>query len=212
MAPFGSEYGDISLDHGQYQTSDEMFLSPAFPYFGLNMTSIFVNLNGFLTFLFPCDANQCFYARPLPITSPPLIAALWNDYIVDNSSTTGVYYRITRDPEFLNNITNFVYEERYEHINFSYAIVVTWNELLERNSLNVFSRNTFQTILVTNGYTSYVVFSYGRLEIFRDGYSGFNFGDGFSHNSFNTSTIEEGSNLKSNIVGRYLYRVDGMYL
>lgn len=212
LAPFGPEVGDNVLSRGEYETSDVMYLSPAFPYFGQNMTSLFVNLNGFLTFLSPCDPSQCLYARPLPFTSPPLIAALWSNYILASNDTGAVYYRIVRDTSFLRTVSDFIYEERYERINASFAVVVTWYELPDRMSSDLNSRNTFQAILATDGYTSYVAFSYRTLGISIGGYAGFNFGDGISHLSLDNYGIEERSNLISMTAGRYLYRVNGMFI
>ena len=65
--------------------------------------------------------------------------------------------------------------------------------------------NTFQAVLATDGYLSYVFFIYcdiewGAAEI------GFNAGDGSASFSIDPSDIETGSNV--GIPGVYIYQVD----
>ncbi len=210
LAPFGVENGDAVLMQGSYVNSREIFLSPAFPYYGQNMTSVFINSNGFLSFLRECDTTTCLIPRPFPISSPPLIASLWSEYIAQDMGN--VYYRLSRDPIFLSNISSYIQLQRSVQFTPSYAVVATWYELSQRPSFQPLM-NTFQIVLATDGYTSYVAFSYGRRDISSVTYAGFNFGDGVSFTSYDTNNIEFGTNVENDETrGRYLYRVNGKYL
>lgn len=218
VAPFGPEFSDNILNRGQYANSRILTLSPAFPYFGVNMTSFSVNSNGFITFLNPCNASTCFSVRDIPFVSPPLIATLWKDYSLEIDNAGDVFYRIATDESSLNATRDYVYAERLEQFDPSYAIIVTWYRLPQRYATMNLENNTFQAILTTDGYRSYVLFSYGELQASGGAEVGFNFGDGLSYLSVASQSrldsfeIETRTNLRQNdnSEGRRLYRVDGM--
>ena len=212
FAPFGSIVGDSILSRGQYVSSQALFLSPAFPYFGRNMTSLYINNNGFLSFMMPCNPSVCFNSRPFPFESPPLIAPLWTGYTLESDTSGDVYYRIDQGEDFLSNISSYIQIQRSESFVPSYAVVVTWFELPQRFSSNMGPTNTFQAILATDGYRSYVILSYGSLEVELDLFAGFNFGDGLSFVDISTNGIADRSNvLNDETLGRYLYRVNGRF-
>lgn len=213
LAPFGPEEGDTFLKRGSNMNSAPILLSPAFPYFGHNMTSLYVNTNGYISFQQEC--TDCFFPVSFPFLSPPLVAVLWHDYDTSRENTGSIFYRITRDQTFLRDSRDYIFNERGESFNPSYAVIVTWVNVTSQFT-SALELNTFQAILATDGYSSYVLFAYGDLQLTGVSEVGFNLGDGLNFlsvasvdrgNSFN---IQFQSNVRSDpILGRYLYRVDG---
>ena len=122
-------------------------------------------------------------------------------------------YRLTRDPETLDIISNFI-SERYFPFVPSYAVVATWN-MVPTDSSSDFSRYTFQAILASNGRYSFVTFTYGNLDGIRGVQVGFNLGDGYNYgdnmltNSYLfSSSIDIHNRSNVGIPGVYSFRVD----
>ena len=61
--------------------------------------SLQVNSNGVLSFDTPF--TNCCPPRDFPLLSPPLIAPLWLDFDRTGASESGIYYRLTEDPIYL---------------------------------------------------------------------------------------------------------------
>lgn len=220
MFPFGSQSNDIFLPRGGNVTSDPLPLSPPFPYFGLSMSSLYVSVNGYITFQQRCN-EVCDLVTAVPFTSPPLIAVYWRDYNTSLEDTGNVSYRLSMDPDILNSTSSYIFNERGELFNPSYAVIVTWDNV-PFNDITIvpIQLHTFQAILATDGDLSYILIAFGTIG---EGYSrvqaevGFNLGDYDSYQSVfsflrdDTHGVEFGSNVHSDpAAGRYLFRVNGM--
>ncbi|XP_033127116.1 sushi domain-containing protein 2-like isoform X2 [Anneissia japonica] len=211
----------------------EVHIARDFPYFDSNHRSLFVNDNGILSFNKLVEAYE---ADPFPLDdNRRLIAPYWAD--VDLSKGTGsVFYReITNDEEVFDRATKEVLrvfggELGLKKFTTKWIFIATWENVPYFYLTGVGDRyNTFQTVLITDGVLSFVMFNYGQLEWTtglssggEDGLAkgnksvaaqvGFNAGDGVNFYSVVGSRTNQILNINrtSNVdrIGRWMFRVD----
>ncbi|XP_071951618.1 sushi domain-containing protein 2-like [Antedon mediterranea] len=213
----------------------EVQLARVFPYFDSNHRSLFVNDNGILSFLklvklyeadsFPLDDNR------------RLIAPYWADVDISRVNEGHVYFReVTNDQELFDRATSEVLrlfggELGLKRFTTKWLFIATWEKVpfyVVSGQANRY--NTFQTVLITDGVLSFVIFNYGVLE-WTTGWSsygssnglaqgnesvaaqvGFNAGNGLNFYSVEGSRtndilkINETSNIDRE--GRWMFRVD----
>ncbi len=206
---FGVAAGDSVLPPGCTQNSAPIYLSPPFVFFGRSLSTLYVNSDGYFSFeeIFTYCCNVYF-----PTPSPPLIAILWRGY---NTSRFGrndsVTYRFTRDAQVLSNISSAIRSIGY-NITPAYAVIATWY-MTPTDNTNDSSLYTFQAILTSDGYRSFVAFAYGDVGGIQGVQVGFNLGDGYTSdnilsNRYFYSSVDIHTTSNVAIPGLHIFRVD----
>lgn len=171
--PYGPSNGDTSmydvnttnLDDG---SSPSITLSHAFQFFGHSHNSLWVNINGGVSFNSPISqyTPDC---NPLS-TSSSMISPFWAD--VDLRARRGfIYFRQTTDAIVLNKAltdvkTAFPSIENLTALQWAY--VATWLNVSFYDDTKCLSThnksNTFQLALVTDGVYSFAIFMYNQIQ------------------------------------------------
>ncbi|XP_028415613.1 sushi domain-containing protein 2-like [Dendronephthya gigantea] len=181
--------------------------------------SIKVNTNGVISFL--VEVSQ-FNPDPFPLgDNRRLIAPFWAD--IDTRIGGVVYYRETQELAMRTSVSNEIrrYFVRQRSFTAKWTMIVTWLDVARyRGRSNL--RNTFQTILATDGVNSFAIFYYNKIEWTFGLHSssqgvpaqaGFNAGDGVRYFNIPNSRTSEiiniisTSNYKS--PGMWIFQVDG---
>ncbi|KAK9507915.1 hypothetical protein O3M35_007676 [Rhynocoris fuscipes] len=152
--PYGSAH-DKTLEQGD-DLSIEVLLTVPVKFFGETYETIYVNTNGLLSFIYdvPYFSNVEF---PLEY---PVIAPLYSN--VDTTGKGKVYYRETNDSALLQRATQNVLN-LYPNLPNGYEarslFIATWDHVgyFEAGTDKV---NTFQTVISTDGYESFVELLY----------------------------------------------------
>ncbi|KAJ8317409.1 hypothetical protein KUTeg_005313 [Tegillarca granosa] len=113
--------------------------------------------------------NQAFTTHtpvPFPISGKALIAVFWAD--VQIGIAGDVWYRETTDINTLQRATteiqsHFTYMSSFKA---SMVFIATWNDVAfyGADSQGRNKRNTFQVVLTTNGYVSFVIYNYNKIQ------------------------------------------------
>ncbi|CAG5121406.1 unnamed protein product [Candidula unifasciata] len=135
--PFGSLTGDQILGPGDDISSNEIRLEENVVFFNTSYRTIYVNLNGHVSF----DTEVPDYRAELEIPlNLPVIAVLFAD--VDTRGTGQVFYRATSDASLIQRAAKDIR-------------AVSWRILLLHTLVN-----TFQLVITTNGKDSFAFFHY----------------------------------------------------
>ncbi|XP_041037197.1 alpha-tectorin-like, partial [Carcharodon carcharias] len=158
--PFGREAGDVAnpkLDDGG---SPEIDISTNFPFFETSHNSLYVNNNGVVSF----GSRVSQYT---PNTFPLLdgrafIAPFWGD--VDNRISGTIYYRDTRDASLLRRATADI-NKYAPGLSFEaqWVFVATWDRVAFYGS-QTSKVNSFQAVLITDGFQSFIILNYGDIQ------------------------------------------------
>lgn len=146
-----------------------------------------------------------------------IIAPFWAD--IDTRAGGEVYYQMRSDDETLKKIGCEIQSVYKSFVNFKplYALVATWDKVRAYDTRFLPLNNTFQLVMTTNGFYSFVIFNYGDLswpnENSRDGVvTGYNSGDDFNYFMItdlpnrNLSKLTNDSNV--GIPSKWIFRVD----
>ncbi|XP_047498425.1 nidogen-like [Penaeus chinensis] len=154
---FGRDAGDTSLPPFDDISSPEISLRVPIVFFDQVYNSIFVNSNGFVSFL--TEIPQ-FFNIQFPLEYP-MIAPLYSD--VDAREAGEIWYRETSDPTTVSRVTRELREQFSSAKAFtpSGVFLVTWD------GVGPFSQrkdriNTYQLVIATDGKDSYVMFHYAE--------------------------------------------------
>uniref|UniRef100_A0AC34R573 NIDO domain-containing protein n=1 Tax=Panagrolaimus sp. JU765 TaxID=591449 RepID=A0AC34R573_9BILA len=165
--PFGIQNGDQILAAGDDTSSHRQYVNGDFPFFGVNTTSLYLNVNGAISFL-----------NPIPTYTPScapvsrnygMIQPFWADVMTsyDNSNSTAIYYRQTTDPKVLTQFQQEIYKA-FPHLTGTpktWAFIATWyNVTSYPDAVDQTKRNTFQCALGTNGVESFAIFYYNEIQ------------------------------------------------
>ncbi|XP_047398615.1 sushi, nidogen and EGF-like domain-containing protein 1 isoform X10 [Sciurus carolinensis] len=159
--PFGAERGDSVTPKQDDGGSGLRPLSVPFPFFGAEHSGLYVNNNGIISFLkevsqftpvaFPIAKDRC------------VVAAFWAD--VDNRRAGDVYYREATDAATLHRASEDVRRYFPELPDFSatWVFIATWYRVTFFGGSSSSPVNTFQTVLITNGKSSFTIFNYESI-------------------------------------------------
>uniref|UniRef100_A0A8D2CR36 Sushi, nidogen and EGF like domains 1 n=1 Tax=Sciurus vulgaris TaxID=55149 RepID=A0A8D2CR36_SCIVU len=159
--PFGAERGDAVTPKQDDGGSGLRPLSVPFPFFGAEHSGLYVNNNGIISFLkevsqftpvaFPIAKDRC------------VVAAFWAD--VDNRRAGDVYYREATDAATLHRASEDVRRYFPELPDFSatWVFIATWHRVTFFGGSSSSPVNTFQTVLITNGKSSFTIFNYESI-------------------------------------------------
>ncbi|PVD26094.1 hypothetical protein C0Q70_13762 [Pomacea canaliculata] len=154
--PYGPRQGDESLPPADDISTDEIQLSVPIVFFNSSFSSIYVNLNGHVSFESEVPAYRGDLALPFGLK---LIAPFMAD--IDTRISGRVYYREARDQETLQRAATDIHNHFLGKVFFrpSTAFIVTWEKVgyYRQQSDKV---NTFQLVIVTDGESSFAIFQY----------------------------------------------------
>uniref|UniRef100_A0A914YRU3 Uncharacterized protein n=1 Tax=Panagrolaimus superbus TaxID=310955 RepID=A0A914YRU3_9BILA len=166
--PFGITNGDSYLASGDDTSSPQQMLSTPFNFFNYSHTSLWVNVNGAISFVNPISTYtpKC---APVP-RNFSMISPFWAD--VDTQAETptpsnGISFRestTSRDLLQAKNEVLYAFPDLHD-INFTWSYIITWNNVtFYRDDPSRRIRNTFQAILTTNGQHSFAIFYYNVIQ------------------------------------------------
>ncbi|CAF1364989.1 unnamed protein product, partial [Adineta ricciae] len=143
--------------------SEQIILSPEIPFITTKYESIYINTNGFLSFLLPI----AYFFPQITLTSYSgyaIIAPLWAD--IDTSIKGGsITYKYTKEEHLLEKAKKLVQEgfPRATHFQPNSILICTWKDV--HSHLNKDDKkNTFQVAIVSDGTQTYSIFMYAKLE------------------------------------------------
>ncbi|XP_066990557.1 nidogen isoform X3 [Macrobrachium rosenbergii] len=152
---FGERAGDQKLLKKDDFSTTEIKLQVPLIFYGQIYESLFVNINGFVSFL---TEIPNFFNVQFPLEYP-IIAPFYSD--VDITRAGNIWYRETSDPRTVTRTKNELkkYFGAAEDFNPQGIFIVTWD------GVGAFSQrsdrlNTYQLILATDGKESYAIFKY----------------------------------------------------
>ena len=169
-----------------------------------------MNSNGVLSFgdRFT-DCCSRYFPNP---SSPPLIAPFYHDIHPGNGG--GIFYTLTSDPTLLFRLSTIFQESVNTSFNATYLFIATWERVARFGDSSGSSRNTFQVVLATDGYQSYVLFLYGDIQWGDRALIGFNagrdqIGSYILPSSLTPDVVNVNQQSNVGIPGIFLFRVDG---
>ncbi|KAI1707224.1 nidogen-like domain-containing protein [Ditylenchus destructor] len=223
--PYGTTHGDTEMERGDDTGSPALQLSVPFPFFDTLYSTLWVNVNGAISF-----AKQI--SKYTPVCGPvereySSIAPFWAD--ADISYTGHIFYRQSTVPQSLEKAQEEISSSfpNFAGIKLKWLLVATWLNVTDSPDCShcAQKRNTFQAIITTDGRHSFAIFYYQNLMWTTgadsggtDGLggtpaqAGFDFGDG-THRlmipgscSGDVLKINEQSNVGD--PGKWVFRVD----
>uniref|UniRef100_A0AC34FYW3 Uncharacterized protein n=1 Tax=Panagrolaimus sp. ES5 TaxID=591445 RepID=A0AC34FYW3_9BILA len=166
--PFGVANGDTYLASGDDTSSAQQMLSTTFNFFNYSHTSLWVNVNGAISFANPISTYTPTCA-PVP-RNFSMISPFWAD--VDTQAETpspssAISFRestTSRDLQQAKREVLYAFPDLRD-INFTWSYIVTWNNVtFYRDDPSRKIRNTFQAILTTNGVHSFAILYYNVIQ------------------------------------------------
>lgn len=150
--------------------SEKIFLSVDFPFFNYTYNSLYVNNNGIISFVDllksykPLNFNDSRFKEKIPVIAP-----FWADvdieHVTDLNET--VVYRVTDDKLVLAKASSDIQKHFTGQADFSakLVLIVTWYNVGYYGAMSdgKQKRNTFQSVLVTNGARSFAIFNYNQI-------------------------------------------------
>lgn len=243
LFPYGPRAGD-SVYPGSPTRNDDGFAGPlsllnlapdgkdySFKFYGTLWNEWYLGNNGILSF---GSGVWSYSPQQMPVPGfPAMIAVFWAD--VDTSCTEGgtPWYRVLTRASNLAALQNYTTELRGSFLGLgqyvpTLAIVVTWD------AVGVFPAcsgskdylNTFQVVLLSDGFQSFCLFNYGyKAQQWQIGSAsggaypqvGFQDGAGNNYNAAATTTIGMRdlwflSRAQPAYPGRQVHRVDGLVI
>ncbi|XP_028416696.1 uncharacterized protein LOC114540886 [Dendronephthya gigantea] len=217
--PYGPSNGDTSVPTNDDGSSGLVNIAFPFPFFDEEHDSLFVNTNGVISFL--VQVSQ-YTPDAFPLgDNRRLIAPFWAD--VDTTDGGIVYYRETQELAMRTSVSNEIkkYFVRQRSFLAKWIMIVTWLNVAQYGGGSTL-RNTFQTILATDGVNSFAIFYYNKIEWTFGLHSntkgisaqaGFNAGDGVRYFNIPNSRTSEIINILSTSnykrPGMWIFQVDG---
>jgi alpha-tectorin len=228
--PFGTANGDQYLAPGDDTTSPEQPLSVPFSFFNQSHSSLWVNVNGAISFLAPISTYtpSC---KPVP-RDYSMVSPFWGDVDTQSevpSPASAISFRESTNPSDIAQAEREIeYAFNVTDVNLNWVYIVTWyNVTFYRDDSARGIRNSFQAALTTNGENSFVIFYYNKIQWTTgqasngtvDGLGGtpaqvgFDAGDGENRYMLDVSCTTDVINVnqRSNIgvPGEFVFQVDG---
>ena len=125
-----------------------------------------MNTNGVLSFGEPYTNTSSGGSNFNSVSSPPLIAPLWDDVDVTRGGT--VYYRQDNTLSIADQVKQDIYNATFfPDVDFFYpslVFIATWDRVAACSSDFRGLVNTFQVIVASNGRLTFVRFIYGDIQ------------------------------------------------
>ncbi|KAM4772091.1 sushi, nidogen and EGF-like domain-containing protein 1 [Rhinophrynus dorsalis] len=228
--PFGLKEGDLVTRRQDDGGSGLLPISRAFTFFGDKHNGLYVNNNGVVSFL--REVSQ-FTPVAFPISGDRrVVAAFWAD--VDNRRGGDVFYRETEDPRVLRlaSLDVRTYFPELPVFSATWVFIATWQRVTFYGGDATSPVNTFQIVLITDGFRSFTIFNYETIEWTtgrhassggdssgRGGIAaqaGFNAGDGWRYFNIPGSRTDDIAGIANTtnvgIPGRWVFRIDNNHV
>ena len=166
--PFGTEHNDQIFEDEQQDLSEEISLSISYPFFNKSYNQIRLSPHGLILF---GNETSSFERIKSPVNFPlddmTYIAPYWINTNLQDDSISQISYReilVKTEGETLLHITNLIRNAFPQMVKqkMIWAFVVTWYEIPQENHPNY--RNTYQTVLTTNGRDSFTILTYFQIQ------------------------------------------------
>ncbi|XP_029102555.1 alpha-tectorin [Scleropages formosus] len=204
--PFGVGNGDAVIPRTDDGSSSVIPLQQTFVFFGTAYHQIYVNNNGDLTF---DSAWYSYIPYHFPaFGSKDIIAPFWTD--LDTRGHGVVSYRQVTSGSVLQQATNDI-NQYFPQLSFTatWVFIATWDRVAYFPVTN--TETSFQAVLISDGYRSFVLFNYGAIaprSPVQAGYDTINSIHYFSiPTSYDSTNLAFSSNI--NVQGRWAFRTDG---
>jgi hypothetical protein len=222
LIPFGTEHDDKIFEHELNDMTDPINITVRYPFFNTYYDQIRISSHGLIVF----GNNSCLPSSKIPSKFPledlVCVAPYWIDTNITNDSISHIYYReilVKTEAKTLHQITKIIRNgfPKLSAQRMLWAFVVTWYEIGDNKDQT--NRNTYQAILTTNGFYSFTLFTYDKLQ-WSEGSSGihssigFNAGDQINYYQFKKSfssrimSIVDDSNI--GIPGQFVFHTTGV--
>ncbi|XP_048026223.1 LOW QUALITY PROTEIN: alpha-tectorin-like [Megalobrama amblycephala] len=207
--PFGTE--DTVNGRTDGGSSSVIYLQPPFIFFGQTYNQIYVNNNGHLTFDSAWSSNRP-YQFPA-YGGKDLIAPFWTDIDTEHRWKGVISYQQYTSGSVLTQATQDI-NQYFPDLSFSasWVFVATWDRVAYCCSSRD-EETSFQVVLISNGYLSFVVMNYGAIApTQRYVQAGYDTIDSSHHFSITGSlqnditALPYSSNV--NVPGRWAFRTD----
>lgn len=218
LIDFGNEQNDRTVDIQSTDLTDPISFSVKYRFFNKYYDEIRLSKHGLILFgKNPIDFSALIIPQEFPIANLTCIAPFWINTNIRNDPISQIFYRevlLKNEANTLNEITKLVRNGFPELASerMIWAFIITYYEIPFEENSSV--RNTYQFILTTNGYYSFSLVTYHKLDwsVDIDGNEpqiGFN--DGyqklfFKFNKTSADIIKE-SNI--GIPGQYVFHSTG---
>jgi WD40 repeat protein len=210
MYPYGPSSGDTLLPKNDDGSYGPIKIGLKFTFFNKVYSSIFVNSNGFISFLSAISKN--FPIQKYPMTTP-LISPFWSDI----STLVGgqIYFRESFCSCDLNQAKTEIAEIYSTTFNPTRLYITTWDQVAAYDGSSS-QNNTFQLVIATDGKLSFLIYNFGSMtwpnnQFSMDAFFGYNAGDNVNFysnpNSFTNNIISVSSQSNVNIPGKWIFFV-----
>ena len=157
MYPYGPNSGDTLLpknDDGSYGPTK---IGLRFPFFNKVYSSMYVNSNGFISFLSAINKNFPIQKYPM---ATPLISPFWSDI---NTLVGGqIYFRESFCSCDLNQAKTEIANIYSTSFNPLRLYITTWDQVAAYGG-NSSQNNTFQLVIATDGILSFLIYNFGSM-------------------------------------------------
>ncbi|RNA26539.1 sushi domain-containing 2-like [Brachionus plicatilis] len=212
MYLFGTEHNDHVMLKADDSFEGPLKIGENFTFNGNRFSKLFIGTNGVLSF---GSGVRSYMPLSFPTLKNFIIAPFWTD--IDITKGGEIYHREITDQTTLDQISHEI-SGSFARFVAIWAYLVTWHEVAPFLSDNSTHRNTFQVLITTNGFNSYAILNYKKLEwslsknIPVHAQAGINAGDGIKFDSISGSLTQNVIDLtqKSNvdILGKWIFKVD----
>ena len=155
MYPYGPSSNDISLN----LNDDDSYgpIEVQFSYFDTTYSTIYINSNGFISFISPKIKSSS--PKEYPI-STPIISPFWSD--IDTEVGGQIYYRESSSSSDLNQAEREIAKGYSTSFSPSRLYIITWDQVAAYDGDSSVN-NTFQLVLATDGNVSFIVCNFGEM-------------------------------------------------
>ena len=220
--PFGSEHEDRTIDDPTSDMTDPIFLTVRYPFFNRSYEQLRLSPHGLILFGNETIASPLTRPSPFPIEDLICVAPYWIGTDITDRSRGQIFFReisLKNGADHLSQITRLV-RNAFPQLSAQrmfWAFVVTWYGIQDHGESE--SRNTYQTILTTNGFHAFTLFTYHQLEWSGElghpsALIGFNAGDKINFYQLNHSLTPAVLNVihdsNMDIPGQFVFHTSGL--
>jgi len=124
LYPYGLSSGDYLVPKNDDGSEGPIDIGVPFSFFNKEFSTIYINTNGFVSFLSPFNKNSLSKKNPFSI---PLISPFWSDI---NTLISGrIYYRESSSASDLNQAKNDIANIYSTAFNPSRVYIITWDQV-----------------------------------------------------------------------------------
>ncbi|CAF1165712.1 unnamed protein product [Rotaria sordida] len=165
--PFGIEYNDKIFEQELNNITDPILISIRYSFFNQYYDQIRISCHGLIIL----RNNSCLSSLKAPnqfsLQDLVYVTTYWIDTNITDDSISKIFYReilLKNKPNTLSQISETLRNGFFKLAaqRMFWAFVITWYQV--RNSKNCTDQNTYQAMLTTNGFYSFILFTYHQLQ------------------------------------------------